>query len=566
MADFYRHTDIQAPVGPNLHCKGWGQEGALRMLMNNLDARVGENPAERIVYGGRGRAARSWPAYDKIVDSLLDMDNDETLLIQSGKPVGIFKTQPGAPRVLIANANLVGKWATLEEFDRLENMGLTMFGQMTAGSWIYIGSQGVIQGTFETLAALAAKHFDGTLRHRLYVSAGLGGMGAAQPLSAKMLEGVALLAEVDERRIQKRLDSGYLDEAVEDIAEAVNRALQAKREGRSVSIAVHCHANALLEYLLAEHIIPDVLSDQTAAHDPLIGYIPDGVSALEGDDLRKREPGEYLKKARTSIARHVRNMLALQKAGAVTFDYGNNIRREAFDQGVTDAFDITGYVPAYIRDLFSQGKGPFRWAVLSGKPEELYKLDELALEMFGDNPLLRRWFTLARKYIHFQGLPARIAYMGLGERDAFAVRVNEWVSQGVLSAPVVFGRDHHDTGSVASPYRETEAMADGSDAIADWPILNALLNTASGAHWVSFHHGGGTGIGYALHAGAVVVADGSEDSAGRLSRVFFNDPGIGVIRHADAGYDLADKTMHEHADRMRAPFVGPASNIPKESW
>lgn len=565
MQDFMRHSEIQAPTGPELHCKGWGQEGALRMLMNNLDARVGENPAQRIVYGGRGRAARSWPAYDKIVESLLTMDNDETLLIQSGKPVGVFKTQPGAPRVLIANANLVGKWATLEEFDRLEQMGLTMFGQMTAGSWIYIGSQGVIQGTFETLAALATKHFDGTLRGRLYVSAGLGGMGGAQPLSVKMLDGVALLAEVDARRIQKRLDSGYLDVGLESIPEAVNIALQAKAEGRALSIGVHCHANELLQYLVAERITPDVLSDQTAAHDPLVGYIPDELTVEEATILRAEDPSQYLQKARQSIAHHVENMLVLQRAGAQTFDYGNNIRREAFDQGVTDAFEILGYVPAYLRDLFCEGKGPFRWAVLSGKPEELYQLDQLALDMFGDNPLLRRWFTLAQQYIQFQGLPARIAYMGLGERDAFAVRVNEWVAQGKLSAPVVFGRDHHDTGSVASPYRETEKMADGSDAIADWPILNALLNTAAGAHWVSFHHGGGTGIGYSLHAGAVVVADGSDDSAGRLSRVFFNDPGIGVIRHADAGYSLAEKTMLAHSARMRAPFVGPASNIPSDT-
>lgn len=562
MVDFSLHRGIEAPTGPELHCKGWGQEAALRMLMNNLDARVGENPAERIVYGGRGRAARSWPAYDKIIDSLLTLENDQTLLIQSGKPVGIFQTQPGSPRVLIANSNLVGKWATLEEFDRLEKKGLTMFGQMTAGSWIYIGSQGVIQGTFETLAALAAKHFDGTLRHRLYVSAGLGGMGGAQPLSAKMLEGVALIADVDSRRIQKRRDSGYLDMAQESIAEAVRIALEAKHDGRSLSIGVHCHANDLLEYLVTHRIIPDVLSDQTAAHDPLVGYIPDGLDIEEADALRRADPSEYLKRARQSIARHVRNLLALQQAGAQTFDYGNNIRREAFDQGVHEAFEIPGYVPAYIRDLFNQGKGPFRWAVLSGKPEEIYKLDELALEMFGDNPLLRRWFTLARQYIHFQGLPARIAYMGLGERDAFAVKVNEWVHTGMLSAPVVFGRDHHDTGSVASPYRETERMLDGSDAIADWPILNALLNVASGAHWVSFHHGGGTGIGYSLHAGTVVVADGSDDSAGRLSRVFFNDPGIGVIRHADAGYSLAETTMKTHSDRMKAPFVGPDSNIP----
>ncbi|MCL4496321.1 MAG: urocanate hydratase [Firmicutes bacterium] len=564
MTNFSKHEGIQAPTGPTLHCQGWGQEAALRMLMNNLDARVGENPPERIVYGGRGRAARSWPAYDKIVESLLGLENDETLLIQSGKPVGIFKTQSQAPRVLIANANLVGKWATLEEFDRLEKKGLTMFGQMTAGSWIYIGSQGVIQGTFETLAALAAKHFDGTLRGRLYVSAGLGGMGAAQPLAAKMLDGVALIAEVDDQRIQRRMDSGYLDVAYESIERAVHDALAAKREQKSISLGVHCHANELLQYLIQRQIIPDVLSDQTAAHDPLIGYIPDELSSDEAQVLRRQDAQSYLQMARRSIAQHVRHLLALKRAGAATFDYGNNIRREAFDQGVTDAFEIPGYVPAYIRDLFNAGKGPFRWAVLSGKAEEIHKLDALALEMFGDNPLLSRWLTLAQKYIHFQGLPARIAYMGLGERDRFALKVNEWVAQGKLSAPVVFGRDHHDTGSVASPYRETEAMQDGSDAIADWPILNALLNTASGAHWVSFHHGGGTGIGYALHAGAVVVADGSEDSAGRLSRVFFNDPGIGVIRHADAGYSLAKKTMEEHKDRMRAPFVGPDTNIPMD--
>ena len=562
MADFGKHKGIEAPTGPILHCKGWGQEAALRMLMNNLDARVGENPRERIVYGGRGRAARSWPAYDKIVESLLDLENDETLLIQSGKPVGIFKTQTHAPRVLIANANLVGKWATLEDFDRLEKKGLTMFGQMTAGSWIYIGSQGVIQGTFETLAALAAKHFGGTMRGKLYVSAGLGGMGAAQPLAAKMLDGVALIAEADGQRIQRRIDSGYLDVGYDSIEQAVNDALTATKESKSISLGVHCHANELLQYLSERHIIPDVLSDQTAAHDPLMGYIPDELSATDAQVLRHQDPTTYLQMARCSIAQHVRNLLILQKAGALTFDYGNNIRREAFDQGVTDAFAIPGYVPAYIRDLFNAGKGPFRWAVLSGQADEIYKLDALALEMFGDNPLLSRWFTLAQKYIHFQGLPARIAYMGLGERDRFALKVNEWVAQGVLSAPVVFGRDHHDTGSVASPYRETEAMQDGSDAIADWPILNALLNTASGAHWVSFHHGGGTGIGYALHAGAVVVADGSEDSAGRLSRVLFNDPGIGVIRHADAGYDLAQETLARHHERMRAPFVGPQTNIP----
>ncbi|MDA8193374.1 MAG: urocanate hydratase [Thermaerobacter sp.] len=557
MIDFSRHADIQAPTGPQRHCRGWGQEAALRMLMNNLDPRVGENPDALIVYGGRGRAARSWAAYDQIVQSLLSLENDETLLVQSGKPVAVLKTQPAAPRVLIANANLVGKWATLEEFNRLDQLGLTMFGQMTAGSWIYIGSQGVIQGTYETLAALAAQQFGGSLKGRLYVTAGLGGMGGAQPLAAKMLDGVALVAEVDQRRIQRRLDSAYLDVAVESIAQAVARALSARNAGETLTIGVHCHANALLEYLIAQNVTPDVVSDQTAAHDPLVGYIPDGYTVDEAAQLRQAHPEAYLQRARNSIAEHVRHLLTLQGRGAQAFDYGNNIRREAFDQGVTDAFAIPGYVPAYIRDLFSQGKGPFRWAVLSGNPEEIYRLDELALSLFGDNPLLARWLRLARRYVAFQGLPARVAYMGPGERDTFALRVNEWVANGSLAAPVVFGRDHHDTGSVASPYRETENMRDGSDAIADWPILNALLNVASGAHWVSFHHGGGTGIGYSLHAGMVTVADGSEDSAGRLSRVLFNDAAIGVVRHADAGYDLAKSTLASHRDRIATPLIGP---------
>lgn len=528
----------------------------MRMLMNNLDARVGEKPQDLIVYGGRGRAARSWPAYDAIVKTLLDLGDNETLLVQSGKPVGVFRTHPHAPRVLIANANLVGKWATLEEFNRLETMGLTMFGQMTAGSWIYIGSQGVIQGTYETLAALAAQHFDGTLRGRLYVTAGLGGMGGAQPLAAKMLGGVALIAEIDPSRIQKRLQSGYLDVAESDVSVAVSRALQAAQQGESVTIGVHCHANTLLEYLIAQHITPDVVSDQTAAHDPLVGYVPDGYSLPDVLPLRESDPDQYLRLARSSIGRHVQNMLVFLRQGAQVFDYGNNIRREAFDQGVSDAFDIPGYVPAYLRRLFTEGKGPFRWAVLSGDPNEIYLLDELALSLFPDNRALRHWLTLAKQYINFQGLPARIAYMGPGERDVFAVHVNEWVRSGKLKAPVVFGRDHHDTGSVASPYRETENMADGSDAIADWPILNALLNVASGAHWVSFHHGGGTGIGYSLHAGMVTVADGSDDSAERLSHVLFNDAGIGVVRHADAGYSRAHQTLHKHALSIQTPLIG----------
>lgn len=561
--DWSSHANIQAPRGPNLHCRGWGQEGALRMLMNNLDGAVGEDPAHLIVYGGRGRAARSWDAYDKIVETLLRLENDQTLLIQSGKPVAVFPTQPSAPRVLIANSNLVGKWATLEQFNRLEDLGLTMYGQMTAGSWIYIGSQGIIQGTFQTLVALANQHFGrDDLKGRLYVSAGLGGMGGAQPLAVKMLDGVALLAEVDPQRIQRRLDSGYLDTGFTDIPAAVARALSAKARRESYTIGVQCHANELLAYLLDHNIIPDVLSDQTAAHDPLVGYIPDGYDVAEAKRLREQDAAEYLRVSRASIAEHVRRLIRLHNRGSLTFDYGNNIRREAFDQGVSDAFAIQGYVPAYIRELFSQGKGPFRWAALSGIPEDIYRMDDLALEMFGDNPLLRRWFRLARRYIQFQGLPARIAYMGQGERDAFALRVNAMVAQRKLQAPVVFGRDHHDTGSVASPYRETESMQDGSDAIADWPILNALLNVASGAHWVAYHHGGGTGIGYSLHSGANTVADGSDDSASRLSRVLWNDPGLGVVRHADAGYEKAQLTLQAFADRFDTPLLGPTS-VPK---
>ena len=552
------HENITAPRGRTLNCRGWGQEGALRMLMNNLDPAVGEDPAHLIIYGGRGRAARSWDAYDKIVETLLRLENDQTLLIQSGKPVAVFSTQPSSPRVLIANSNLVGKWASLEEFNRLEDLGLTMYGQMTAGSWIYIGSQGIIQGTFQTLVALAAEHFGSdNLKGRLYVSAGLGGMGGAQPLATKMLDGVALIAEVDPRRIQRRLDSGYLDEGFTSIPEAVSRALAARSAGESYTIGVQCHANALLDYLLSQQIVPDVLSDQTAAHDPLVGYVPDGLDVDAARLLRSDDPQEYLRRSRHAIAQHVRNLVSLQKLGALTFDYGNNIRREAFDQGVVEAFTIPGYVPAYIRDLFSQGKGPFRWAALSGQAEDIYRMDELALKLFSDNPLLRRWFSLARQYIQFQGLPARIAYMGQGERDTFALRVNELVATGELAAPVVFGRDHHDTGSVASPYRETEAMMDGSDAIADWPILNALLNVASGAHWVAFHHGGGTGIGYSLHSGANTVADGSDDSAGRLRRVLWNDPGLGVVRHADAGYDKAQDTLTAFSDRFDTPLLGP---------
>ncbi len=554
---------IQAPTGAERTCKGWPQEAAMRMLMNNLDRRVGEKPDELIVYGGRGRAARSWQAFDAIVATLKELENDETLLVQSGKPVAVFRTQPEAPRVLIANANLVGKWATLEEFNRLEAMGLTMFGQMTAGSWIYIGSQGVIQGTFETMAALSQQKFgQETLRGRLYVSAGLGGMGGAQPLAGKMMDAVALLAEVDPARIQKRLDSGYLDEVAPSIEAGVKAALAARERGEARSIAVQCHASELLSYLVRENITPDVLSDQTAAHDPLVGYIPDGYDVEAAARLRGEDPKEYLRLARASIAHHVELWLQLLRRGAESFEYGNNIRREAFDAGVKDAFDIPGYVPAYIRDLFAQGKGPFRWAALSGDPEDIWRTDRLVLEMFPDNAPMRRWITLAGRHIHFQGLPARIAYLGFGEREEFGVRVNDMVRRGELKAPIVFGRDHHDTGSVASPYRETEAMRDGSDAIADWPILNALLSTASGAHWVSFHHGGGTGIGYSLHAGMVVVGDGSKEAEARVWRVLHNDAGIGVVRHADAGYELSERKLQEVP--IHTPLIGPKSQPRKE--
>ncbi len=555
--------EIQAPTGNRLTAKAWPQEAAMRMLMNNLDRRVGENPDELIVYGGRGRAARSWEAYEAIVRTLRELESDETLLVQSGKPVAVFRTTREAPRVLIANSNLVPKWATLDEFNRLEALGLTMFGQMTAGSWIYIGSQGVIQGTFETLGALARQSFgEDTLKGRLFVSAGLGGMGGAQPLAAKMLEAVALLAEVDPQRIERRLQSGYLDEVAPTIAAGVQAALRARAAGEARSIAVQCHATDLLQHLLDEGITPDVLSDQTSAHDPLVGYVPDGLDVQEAAALRGADPSEYLRRARATIARHVSLLVQLQRRGAHTFDYGNNIRREAFDAGCGEAFEIQGYVPAYIRDLFAQGKGPFRWAALSGDPEDIYRTDRLVLEMFPENALLRRWITLARQHIQFQGLPARICYLGFGEREEFGVRVNQMVRSGELRAPIVFGRDHHDTGSVASPYRETEAMRDGSDAIADWPILNALLSTASGAHWVSFHHGGGTGIGYSLHAGMVVVADGSEEAEGRIWRVLHNDAGIGVVRHADAGYELAERKMQEVP--IHAPLIGPKTQPRKD--
>ncbi len=553
---------VRAYRGTRLHSKGWPQEAALRMLMNNLDPDVAEKPDELIVYGGRGRAARSWQAFDAIIATLKELKGDETLLIQSGKPVAVFRTTPHAPRVLLANAMLVPAWATLDEFNRLEAEGLTMFGQMTAGSWIYIGSQGVIQGTFETLAAIAAKHYGATLRHRLFVSAGLGGMGGAQPLAAKMLDGVGLFAEIDPARIERRLGIGYLDRVANSVEEGVREALLSKAAGEAVSIAVVCHANDLLSYLAEHDIVPDIASDQTSAHDPLWGYVPDGLDVVSASDLRSSDESEYMRRAGASMARHVGYLLTLQERGANVFEYGNNLRRRAKDSGEANAFSIQGYVPAYIRDLFAQGKGPFRWAALSGEASDIHQTDRLILEMFPENDLLKRWITLAEKHIPFQGLPARIGYLGFGERDEFAVRVNDLVRRGELKAPIVFGRDHHDTGSVASPYRETEAMRDGSDAIADWPILNALLNVASGAHWVSVHHGGGVGIGYSIHAGMVVVAEGSAETDDRLRRVLRGDSGIGVVRHADAGYPLAEETLRKQP--IQTPLIGPATQPRRE--
>ena len=512
------------------------------MLLNNLDPEVAEKPEELIVYGGIGKAARNWEAFHNIVKALHDLENDETLLIQSGKPVGIFKTHPWAPRVLIANSNLVPKWATWDVFYELEKKGLIMFGQMTAGSWIYIGSQGIVQGTYETFLALANKHYNGTLKGKLVVTAGLGGMGGAQPLAITMNEGVCLAAEMEPWRIEKRIKTGYLDEYYTDLDKAIDRSLEAKERREAVSIAYLGNAVDLLERLIQRGITPDALTDQTSAHDLLNGYYPAGLSLEEALELRRSNPKEYIKRAKESVARHVQAMLTLMRQGAVTFDYGNNIRAQAYEAGVKDAFDFPGFVPEYIRPLFCEGKGPFRWVALSGDPQDIYTTDQLLMELFPENEGLHRWLRLAQKKIKFQGLPARICWLGLGERDKAGLAFNHLVKTGKLKGPIVIGRDHLDTGSVASPYRETEKMKDGSDPIADWPILNALLNAVSGAAWVSFHHGGGVGMGYSLHAGMVAVADGSEEADKRLERVLFNDPGIGVVRHADAGYETAKET------------------------
>lgn len=546
-ATFTRYDAVKyrTPTGTQLNCKGWVQEAAMRMLLNNLNPEVAERPDELIVYGGRGKAARNFQALDDILASLKILENDETLLVQSGKPVGILKTHKDAPRVLISNSQLVPKWATWEHFDELEKKGLMMYGQMTAGSWIYIGSQGIVQGTYETYAAAANKHFGGSLKGTLNVTAGLGGMGGAQPLAITMNEGVALIAEVESWRIEKRIETKYLDVQIDNIDEAIDRALDAKKKGQPLSIGVLCNAVHLLQRLVERNIIPDTLTDQTSAHDPLIGYWPHEISYQQAKILREQNPNQYIEYAYSSMYRHVELMLELQKKGAITFDYGNNIRARAQEKGLKNAFDFPGFVPAYIRPLFCEGKGPFRWAALSGDPSDIAVTDALIAELFPQNKSLHRWLKLAKEKIAFQGLPARICWLGQGEREKAGLAFNELVRTGKVKAPIVIGRDHLDTGSVASPNRETESMKDGSDAVADWPLLNALVNTAGGASWVSLHHGGGVGMGYSIHAGMVIVADGSADAAARLSRVLRNDPGMGVIRHADAGYDEAIQTAEK---------------------
>jgi urocanate hydratase len=543
---------VSAPRGREISCKGWHQEAALRMLMNNLDAEVAEKPDELIVYGGTGRAARDWRSFDQIVSSLRSLENDETLLVQSGKPVGIFRTHEYAPRVLIANSNLVGQWSNWSEFHRLEQMGLTMYGQMTAGSWIYIGSQGIVQGTFETFAAAAKKHFGGSLEGRLVVSGGMGGMGGAQPLAATLNGARFLGIDVDPARIEKRIKTGYCDRMTSDLDEALLILEDAHSKGEAISVGLVGNCADILPELARRGVVPDVLTDQTSAHDALNGYVPNGLTIEEASELRRDNSDEYIKRSMEAMADHVRAMLDLKRMGAITFDYGNNLRTQAKQAGVADAFEIPGFVPEYIRPLFCEGRGPFRWVALSGSEDDIRKTDNLAMELFPDDEVLTRWLRLARERVKFQGLPARILWLGYGERAEFGEAMNDMVRTGRLEAPIVIGRDHLDTGSVASPYRETEGMRDGSDAIADWPLLNALLNTASGASWVSIHNGGGVGIGYSLHAGQVTVADGTEDGARRLNRVLTNDPGIGVARHVDAGYEEAKETATEKGIKIPA--------------
>jgi urocanate hydratase len=546
------YTPIRAPRGNSISCKSWQQEAAMRMLMNNLDEEVAERPQDLVVYGGTGRAARSWQAYRAIVETLKTLDNDETLLVQSGKPVGVFKTHEYAPRVLIANSNLVGHWSNWEKFNELERAGLMMYGQMTAGSWIYIGSQGIVEGTFETFSAAGEKHFGGDLAGKLIVSGGMGGMGGAQPLAATMAGAAFLGIDVDAERIKKRIKTGYCDFMVTTLDEALRILKNAVRKKENVSVGLVGNCADIIPELAERGVVPDILTDQTSAHDPLNGYVPNGMTFEQALALRKSDPKAYEEKSLDAMARHVEGMLRLQKMGSVTFDYGNNIRTYAFQRGVKDAYDFPGFVPAYIRPLFCEGRGPFRWVALSGEPPDIAVTDDLVLELFPGNRILRRWIELARKRIKFQGLPARICWLGYGERAQFGLAMNDLVKKGKIKAPIVIGRDHLDCGSVASPFRETESMKDGSDAVADWPILNALLNTAAGASWVSVHNGGGVGIGYSLHAGQVLVADGTDVMAKRIERVLTTDPGMGVIRHVDAGYDEA-KAFAENKD-VRIPM------------
>ncbi|MET7020094.1 urocanate hydratase [Bacillus mycoides] len=536
---------IRAARGTELQTKGWVQEAALRMLMNNLDPEVAEKPEELVVYGGIGRAARNWESYHAIVDSLKTLENDETLLVQSGKPVAIFKSHEDAPRVLLANSNLVPKWANWGHFRELEKKGLMMYGQMTAGSWIYIGTQGILQGTYETFGEAARQHFDGSLKGTVTITAGLGGMGGAQPLAVTMNGGVVIAIDVDKRSIDRRIEKRYCDKYTESLEEALAIANEYKEKKEPISIGLLGNAAEILPELVNRNIIPDLVTDQTSAHDPLNGYIPVGYTVEEAAKLREEDPERYVQLSKESMKKHVEAMLAMQEKGAITFDYGNNIRQVAFDEGLKNAFDFPGFVPAFIRPLFCEGKGPFRWVALSGDPEDIYKTDEVILREFADNEHLCNWIRMARQQVEFQGLPSRICWLGYGERAKFGRIINEMVANGELSAPIVIGRDHLDCGSVASPNRETESMKDGSDAVADWPILNALINSVNGASWVSVHHGGGVGMGYSLHAGMVIVADGTEAAAKRIERVLTSDPGMGVVRHVDAGYDLAVQTAKE---------------------
>ncbi len=541
---------IQAPRGKELNCKGWHQEAALRMLMNNLDPEVAERPEDLVVYGGSGRAARNWESYEAILRTLKTLEDDETLLVQSGKPVGVFRTTSQSPRVLIANSNLVPAWGTWDHFNELEKKGLMMYGQMTAGSWIYIGTQGILQGTYETLAELAHQHFGGSLKGRLVLTAGLGGMGGAQPLAVTMNGGVALVVEVDQERIDKRIATRYCQVSTDDLDEALRLANEAREKGEALSIGLLGNAAEIFPEFVRRGVTPDVVTDQTSAHDPLNGYIPLGYNVQEAAKLRQEDPNRYVRLAKESMGAHVQAMLDLKERGAVVFDYGNNIRQQAKDVGVENAFDFPGFVPAYIRPLFCEGKGPFRWVALSGDPADIHKIDDRLCEEFADNERLVRWIKMAKEQVAFQGLPSRICWLGYGERARFGLLINEMVKNGELSAPIVIGRDHLDAGSVASPHRETEGMKDGSDAVADWPLLNALVNACAGASWISLHHGGGVGIGYSIHAGMVVVADGTDEGAQRLERVLTSDPGMGVIRHVDAGYDLAIKTAKEKGIRV----------------